>query len=1594
MSFRRYGGVTYNAKNNIVKSNYNTAANLSVTGDVGQDNSYITFLSDISGDLIFYGNIDISGNLDVSGNAHIFGNLDVSGNENLQGNLLVYGNEDLRGNLDVSGNTHIFKNLDVSGNENLQGNLLIYGNEDLRGNLDVSGNENLQGNLDVSGNENLQGNLLVYGTSYLTGIVYEPSGVTGATGSYSNIYVSGQSVLNGQVYEPSGVTGATGSYSNIYVSGDSILNGQVYEPSGVTGATGSYSNIYVSGDSILNGQVYEPSGVTGATGSYSNIYVSGDSILNGVVYTPSGVTGSTGWFNNLYARNNLQIDGNTILGNDSNDTINMFGTLGVTGPSNFYGLMSAPFGITGSSGRFENMDICGNLYGAYMYLTATGQTYSVYPGNSVVPKSYVDTIGSGLKPDGSAVCATTKSIDGPGGSSGDVNPYGIPTIDYTDGYQVADGDYVLVVCQNAAGSEFSSALYNGAWIVRNTSWERPAVGTFSTGTNSAGGFSFIQNGDTHDNDALVQISSPGIVGANNLQFTLLYQVKYEIGQGLNLKDNALNVDSSLNFINYLDSSSDPIVPNATGTLTIGSYSSKTIIGPTNASSYPVIIQPGLTGPTGSFTNISVSGPSILNGLITAPGGITGATGSFTNISVSGPFILNGLIRVPGGITGATGSFTNISVSGPSILNGLITAPGGITGATGSFTNVTIGPAIGPTGQYKNFVQFSDGSQMFTSKASDQLIPNLGINLTNFGTNWTITSAPSSVIWESSSISASGQYQTALSYGVGIYTSSNYGVTWTKNTSVPDNLNWFSVSMSSSGQYQTALIVNGAIYTSSNYGVTWTITSAPNNLNWDSVSVSSSGQYQTAAVSSSGGIYTSSNYGNTWTITSAPNNLNWETISMSSSGQYQVAAARNGSGIYTSSNYGNTWTITSAPTADWESISMSSSGQYQVAVAYNFGIYISSDYGKTWTITSAPILNVLWSSVSVSATGQYITASIYGGSIYISIDYGNTWTNLNNAPNNVNWESVSISSSGQYINASVNGGGIYISSLQLGNQWLYTSNGGIYYNGGNVGIGTNNPGSKLAVSGEITSTGLIRSNTALQNEASGVNQGYISITSQDGINYIQSGLNTSSGSSADLYFTTIFNTAQHMVLKADGKLGIGTTTPSSALDVRGIITASSSSVKGIMASGNGNFLSIECHNNDNTIKYPVVLAGYGGNVGVNNPTPNSTLDVVGTFNATGTSTTNGISNTGDITSTNTMFCRRTISTGITTMTSGYSIGAQKYAGFFEFIGVNSTNTAIRLAYIGNTAFNSTTGKATGALEIALENDTTGVSIIGGGLTSTGVITSSSKFEVRSNNGAEINTIIGSLDFFNNGVQASSIQSCVNIGGVANNGDLRFFTRLDFNIISERMIIDREGNVGIGTTIPGTKLDVNGTCKATTFIGNLSGNATTATNASNATNATNATNSYYASIGIYNASTICYPTFVASSGLGFRQLFIRDNTTPLTYNPGTGTLTSTIFTSGSDYRLKTNIQPLLNFRTIDHLKPVEYDLSGNTHDMGFIAHEVQEVLPFLVQGEKDGEIMQSLNYTGFIALLVKEVQDLKKKNKLLEERLERIEQILNK
>ena len=87
MSFRQFGGLQFGSKHNAVASYYNTSNNLLVTKNVGQSNSYINFLSDISGNISIYGNLDVSGNINVSGDVDISGNLHVQEDIDCSGNV-------------------------------------------------------------------------------------------------------------------------------------------------------------------------------------------------------------------------------------------------------------------------------------------------------------------------------------------------------------------------------------------------------------------------------------------------------------------------------------------------------------------------------------------------------------------------------------------------------------------------------------------------------------------------------------------------------------------------------------------------------------------------------------------------------------------------------------------------------------------------------------------------------------------------------------------------------------------------------------------------------------------------------------------------------------------------------------------------------------------------------------------------------------------------------------------------------------------------------------------------------------------------------------------------------------------------------------------------------------------------------------------------------------------------------------------------------------------------------------------------------------------------------------------------------------------
>jgi hypothetical protein len=176
-------------------------------------------------------------------------------------------------------------------------------------------------------------------------------------------------------------------------------------------------------------------------------------------------------------------------------------------------------------------------------------------------------------------------------------------------------------------------------------------------------------------------------------------------------------------------------------------------------------------------------------------------------------------------------------------------------------------------------------------------------------------------------------------------------------------------------------------------------------------------------------------------------------------------------------------------------------------------------------------------------------------------------------------------------------------------------------------------------------------------------------------------------------------------------------------------------------------------------------------------------------------------------------------------------------------------------------------------------------------------------------------------------------------------------------SQRMIIDSSGNVLVGTTA------------ATPTAANPGVKIVSPTTA--------------ASVWAYNGtSTVPMINFVNGNG---------------TVGHIDTSASSTAYVTSSDYRLKENIVPMTGaLDKVAQLKPVTYTwkidgLSGE----GFIAHELAEVCPQAVSGEKDAvdaegnPVYQGIDTSFLVATLTAAIKELSSQNKELLSRIEALE-----
>lgn len=469
---------------------------------------------------------------------------------------------------------------------------------------------------------------------------------------------------------------------------------------------------------------------------------------------------------------------------------------------------------------------------------------------------------------------------------------------------------------------------------------------------------------------------------------------------------------------------------------------------------------------------------------------------------------------------------------------------------------------------------------------------------DYGTTWTTqTSAPTGAYWTSVASSSDGSHLAAVVFGGGIYTSINFGATWAAQTGAPASAFWQAIASSADGSHLVAAVTSGRIYTSANYGVTW----APQNsapANWISLASSADGGKLVAAVFG-GSLYTSTDAGATWTPQpGAPTSANWQCVASSVNGS-ALAAVVMGGGIYTSPDFGVTWTLQNgAPTGSaWQSVASSADGSFLLAAGYATGVWTSTNSGVAWTLQSSPPGGASWQSVATSADGVRLAGVVNGGAIYTtpsiiingasgtigSLEYqgNNQWRDLSpQLPGNV----VTNQATGVTLGGTFSGNGAGLTSLNASQlvsgvvpygalpafqSPFYTTVGGGLFNaaGGfydSVAGGLHNTSSSgySTVGGGGFNTANGGSATVpggYQNTAGG---GY-SFAAGYGAQALHSGSfvwadnqsGTTFSSTANNTFNIRANGGVKMVtsgagLTVDGRVGIGTTSPTVPLDVVG------------------------------------------------------------------------------------------------------------------------------------------------------------------------------------------------------------------------------------------------------------------------------------------------------------------------------------------------------------------------------------------------------------------------------------------------------------
>lgn len=551
--------------------------------------------------------------------------------------------------------------------------------------------------------------------------------------------------------------------------------------------------------------------------------------------------------------------------------------------------------------------------------------------------------------------------------------------------------------------------------------------------------------------------------------------------------------------------------------------------------------------------------------------------------------------------------------------------------------------------------------------------------------------------------------------------------------------------------------------------------------------------------------------------------------------------------------------------------------------------------------------------------------------------------------------------------------------------------------GNVGIGQTSPVYKLDVNGTFNASGTSTlaavsisgtiTSSATEVIRSNNNNGYISIYNSAGTTrtgYIQgltgSSLTLSAENGAILQFNV--NGSEKVRIATDGNVGIGQASPNAKLNVVGAsntdagvrggtvhirdTTASSSPATAgmsgvVFSSSPGTDWAIGKYWSGTTSRFVLKDAGSAlgtnllsvdanGNVGLGVDSPAQKLEVNGVIVAR-----------NYIMSTDTLYIQK----GVGGYQS-YITAEQTSAGTgnsFKFWN-SGTATLMTISYDGNVGIGTTSPAA--KLQV----------IAGNSPAVSAYSNNSGQYAYiqigRTSSELEIGVAGGANQFFTGTVAGDATIKQNSTGKL----------HLGYGSGAPAITINSSNNVGVGTTIPATLLQIN-TGTPTAATGGIQFGDDTSARIYRG-----ASGYIYLSGGLYTASSIQGASYLQSSTIyanGWSQNLVLNVSnsagnawiTGITIAPGGNVTVAGTLTESSSIRYKENIEtidaPILP--KLNKIRPVSYNKKDNKNfrEYGIIAEELNELFPEFVNKNENGEI-ESVNYSRLTVILIKAVKEL--------------------